>query len=158
MARRFDAAIAEVQAGIELDPSYPRLYSSLGWGLAGLSRCDEAVEASRQATIVAPGDPFSQGYLGWALGLAGQKQEALTILEDLERRRSQEYVGGVLLAYVSVGLGDHDQAISWLQHAAEERDGLMTYLKVWFPFDPLRADPRFQALLRKMNFPTTPAE
>ena len=87
------------------------------------------------------------------MGLAGQKQEALTILEDLERRRSQEYVGGVLLADVSVGLGDHDQAISWLQQAAEERDGLLPFLNVWFLWDALREDPRFQALLRRMYFP-----
>ena len=153
LARRFDAAIAEAQAGIELDPSYPLLHLGLGWGLGGLGRYEEAVGASRQATIVAPGDPLSQGYLGWALGLAGQKQEALTILEDLERRRSQEYVGGVLLADVSVGLGDHDQAISWLQQAAEERDGLLPYLNVWFLWDALRDDPRFQDLLRRMNFP-----
>ena len=106
--------------------------------------------------VLAPDDPSSLAFLGWALGLAGQRQEALTILDDLERRRSQEYVGGLLSAYVSLGLGDHDQAISWLQQAAEERDGLLTiFSNLWFGVDHIRPDPRFQALLRRMNFPET---
>ena len=129
----------------------------LGWGLAGLDRYDEAVEAFRQLVIVSRGEPLGQGWLGWALGLVGQRQEALTILGDLERRRSESYVGGTLLAWVCLGLGDHDQAISWLERAAEERDGLYTWLIALFVFDPLRSDPRFQALLKKMNFPATPA-
>ncbi len=88
-----------------------------------------------------------------SLGLAGRKQEALTILEDLERRRSESYVGGSLLAGVCVGLGDHDRAITWLQKAAEERDGLMTFVNSLLVSDPLRSDPRFQALLQRMHFP-----
>ena len=153
MARRFEEAIAESHAGIELDPSYHFLYMSLGWGLAGLGRHDEAVDAFRQQVIAAAGDPVAQGWLGWALGLAGHRQEALTILGDLEGRRSQEYVGGLLLACVSLGLDEHDQAISWLQEAAEERDGLMALVNTLPVFGPLRSDPRFQDLLRRMNFP-----
>ena len=87
------------------------------------------------------------------LGRAGRGHEALTILDDLERRRSQEYVSGVLLAEVHLGLGAHEQAISWLQRAAEERAGRLSNLSVWFWWDPLRADPRFQDLLRRMHFP-----
>ena len=102
MARRFEEAIAESHAAIELDSSYNHLYMSLGWGLAGLGRHDEAVDAFRQQVIAAAGDSFAQGWLGWALGLAGHRQEALTILGDLEGRRSQEYVGGLLLACVSL--------------------------------------------------------
>ena len=154
LARRFEEAIAEAHAGIELDSSYAHTYQSLGWGLVGVGRRDEAVEAARQQVIVAPGDPMSQAGHGWALGLAGRKQEALTILEDLERRRSDSYIGGSLLAWVCQGLGDHDQALSWLQEAAEERDGLMTLVNTLPVFGPLRSDPRFQALLQRMNFPT----
>ena len=153
MARRFDAAMAEARAGIELEPAYHLFHLNRGWALAGRGRYDEAVEALRQATSLAPSDPTAQGFLGWALGLAGHRQEALTILGDLERRRTQEYFSGFLMAMVNVGLGESDQAISWLQKAAEERDGLLTLLNSWFPMDPLRANPRFQALLRRMNFP-----
>ena len=89
LARRFEESIAESRAGIELDPHAFVLYMSLGWGLAGLDRYDEAVEAFRQQVVVAPGEPVGQGWLGWALGLVGRRQEALTILGDLERRRSE---------------------------------------------------------------------
>ena len=54
-------------------------------------------------------------------------------------------------------MGLTQQAISWLQKSAEEREGLMPFLNRWPGFDPLRADPRFQALVRRMNFPETAA-
>ena len=121
--------------------------------LAGQGKHSEAVEACRRATSLAPAGRMPRAALGWALGLAGQKQEALTILEDLERQRRLEYVGGFFLAQVCLGLGDHDQAVSRLQEGAEEHDGLMTWLNTLLVFDPLRSDPRFPALLQKMNFP-----
>ena len=111
-ARRFDAAMPEARAGIELDPTYHPLYWDLGYALVGLGRYDEAVEACKQAASLAPDDPTALALLGWALGHAGHRQEALTILGDLERRRTQEYFSGGLMAHVSLGLGEHDQAIS----------------------------------------------
>ena len=153
MARRYDAAVEESRAGIELEPAYHPFYWSLGLALACLGRHEETVEALRQATVRAPNDPVSQAYLGWALGLAGQREEALTVRTDLERRRTQAYFSAVLIAMVNVGLDERERAISWLQEAAEERDALLPHLNVWPGLDPLRSDPRFQDLLRRMNFP-----
>ena len=116
---------------------------------------EELIEALRQATILAPDDPSSLALFGWGLGLAGRRHEVLTILGKLERRRTQEYFSGFLMALVSVGLGERDQAISWLEKAAEERDWMLTFLNRCPEVDPLRADPRFHALLRRMNFPET---
>ena len=139
MARRFDAALTEARAGIELDPTFHHFYWGLGWSLVGLGKYGEAVEAFTQATTVAPCDPLSQGFLGWASGLVGQRQEARLILGNLERRRKDEYFSGFMMAQVSLGLGDQEQAISWLQKAAEERDTVLPYINGWFAFDPLHA-------------------
>ena len=59
------------------------------------------------------------------------------------------------MALVSVGLGEPEQAISWLQKAAEEREGVLPFLNTFPAFDPLHSHPRFQALVRSMNFPET---
>ena len=144
VAGRVDEAIAEARAGIELNQDYPQFYWNLGWSLPELGEYGEAVDALRQATSLAPGDPLPQSYLGWALGLAGHRAEARTILQDLDRRRETEYISGVLLASVSIGLGEYAQAIAWLEEAAEERAVFLIYLNTWPQFDPLRSDPRFQ--------------
>ncbi len=70
-ARQFEAAVQEAQAGIDLDPSYYSFHLDLGWALAGLGRCEEAVKAFRAAANVAPGDPLTQGHLGWGLAVLG---------------------------------------------------------------------------------------
>ena len=152
-ARRFDDALAEARHAVELDPNYHVAVWSLGWAMAGQGRNDEAVEVLTHALTLQPDDANSQGYLGWTLGLAGQHEEATRILHGLEGRRRREYCGGSLLALVSLGLGDHGQALSWLETAAQERDPILAFINVWFLFDALRSDPRFQALLRRMHFP-----
>ena len=57
------------------------------------------------------------------------------------------------MAHASLGLGLHDQAVGWLEEGLEEHDPIMTYLPGWADLDPLRSDPRFQALLQRMHFP-----
>ena len=87
------------------------------------------------------------------LGFSGHREEALTILSELEERRAKEYISAVLLAYCHAGLRQRNEAISWLNVAQEERDGLMTYIYRYPGLEDLHSDPRFQALLQKMNFP-----
>ena len=107
----------------------------------------------KKAMALSQNHPISQGYLGWILGLAGRQEEARAIYRDLEMQRSRSYFSSFLMAHVSLGLGERHQAVSWLERAAEERDGLLPFVNVWFALDSLRSDPRFHALLRRMNFP-----
>jgi serine/threonine-protein kinase len=72
-------------------------------------------------------------------------------LHDLEAKRSYDYVSPVELAMVNIALGDHDRAIDWMEKAYEERRGWMAYLNVHPVVDPLRNEPRFNILVRKMG-------
>ena len=95
--------------------------------------------------------------MGWACALAGQRDVALRILQVLEQRREHGYAHPYWIAAIYVGLGDLDQAMVWLEKGYDERDGLMPGINKLFAWDALRDNPRFQALLRRMNFPETTA-
>ncbi len=89
--------------------------------------------------------------------MAGDTDKARVILADLTRRQEQELGSTFLVALVHLGLGQHDEALDWLTTAYDRHEGHCTTLIVHPHLDPLRADPRFQALLRRMNFPETAA-
>jgi hypothetical protein len=91
--------------------------------------------------------------LVYAYALAGRREDALKGLEDLKVILKERYVAPTCFANVYIGLSDQNQALDWLQQAYEGRDESMTYLRTEPILDPLRSNPRFQELLRKMNFP-----
>ena len=150
-------AIAAAETGLELEPSLWVLHHIRGVAVARVRSIEHALEAFRRANECARGAPSPAAWLGWALGVAGQRDEAVAIRDALERRRAGEYISGCALATVSLGLGEHDRAIAWLETAAEERDGLLPFINRRSAFDPLRADPRFKAILRRMNLSDTAA-
>src|SRR5262249_37828091 len=89
--------------------------------------------------------------LGYVHGLAGRRDEALAALDELRRLSSRCYVSPVLSALVWAGLGDNDQAFAWLDRAVADRARWLGECLVAALFDPLRPDPRFNDLLRKVG-------
>jgi hypothetical protein len=89
------------------------------------------------------------GWLGLALGVCGRKAEARAVLEQLQR--SERYILPTSFAHVHLGLGEFDAAFQWFERAVEERDQIMMPILSYAHFDPIRKDPRFAAMLRKMN-------
>lgn len=148
-----ETAMRQARSVVDLDPSYFLGYAILAGGFAVRGEYPAAVAALREARRHAEGDPTIEGLLGWTLAVAGNRDEARTIAEQLEARRREGYSPASPIAWVHVGLGDHERAYGWLDRAYEERDGLVCWINSIWVWDSLRTEPRFQAFARRLNLP-----
>ncbi len=98
-------------------------------------------------------DPIHISTLAMAYGFGGRKHDAQELIDELTARARQHYVPPIFFVHVYSGLGDKDQALTWAERAYEDHDQYLFWLKVSPSFDALRSEPRFEALLRRMNFP-----
>ncbi len=149
--RRYDRAIAECRRLLELDPSACWGHLMIGSCYRDLRMFDEAITANRQAVELSGNAAAMLGWLGLSLAIAGKQDEARALLNCLHEMATQAYVPPTSFAWIHLGLGEINSAFEWLDRAVDERDQLMMPIKSYAFFDPLRADPRFAALLRKMN-------
>ncbi|MBA2704950.1 MAG: tetratricopeptide repeat protein [Blastocatellia bacterium] len=125
----------------------------LGQSYEFQGRYDEAIAAYQKAIELSERTSNILGLLGHAYAVSGRRGEALKILNELKEMSAHGYVSPYDLATLYTGLGDKDNAINHLSRAYEERAGWIITLKVEPMFDPLRSDPRFADLQRKMNYP-----
>jgi eukaryotic-like serine/threonine-protein kinase len=149
--RRFERAIEEGRHMIALEPAHFLGHWALGLGLDATGAGDEALAALRRAHELSGGSPFTLGFLACACGRAGRREEAQALLSGAARAAGERYVPPSTFAFGCVGVGDRDAAFEWLERTIEGRDPLIMPIKTYYFLDPLRDDPRFAALLRKMN-------
>lgn len=152
-ARQYDQAIRAFQKALELDPDYVEAHVGLGWVYGEKKMYREAIAELEKAANLGNRHDLIVASLGKVLGDSGRKQEARKPLEELEERSKHRYISPCLIALVQIGLGEKDRAIASLEQGYSARDQWMLYLKVDPHMDDLRSDPRFQDLLRRMNFP-----
>lgn len=150
MARRYDAAIAQCKKTIEMDPAFPRAYVYMArayeqkrmypeaWLSYHKSRVLMGYDAESQAGPLSPKTLDAKSY--W-------KQRLTWAQADLKHGRNASFE----LAVAYSNLGDKDRAFQWLEKSYQEHSGWMAELKINPMNDPLRADPRFQALVRRMK-------
>ena len=150
-ARRYDEAIAQQRRTLELDPTFTPALRSLGGAYEQKGMYDDAIEAYRKAGALARLDLSAAGLLAHAYAVSGRKDEARRMVGELLEHAKSRYVAPFLLAAIHVGLGDADKAFEYLEHAYRERDRGMVWIKVSPRFDPVRHDPRFSDLLRRMR-------
>jgi TolB-like protein/DNA-binding winged helix-turn-helix (wHTH) protein/Tfp pilus assembly protein PilF len=150
-ARRYDEAIEQLRSVIAMDPNHYQAYWTLGHTYAASGRFAEAVTAAEKAVALSDRVPGALGILGLVYGLAGRRDDATRVLNELLELNKQRYVTPAALVNVYIGLGDKERALTWLEKAYEERSNYIAYLNVFPIVDPLRSDPRFAGLLQKVG-------
>jgi TolB-like protein/tetratricopeptide (TPR) repeat protein len=149
-ARRYDEAIAQLHKTLEMDPGYYFAHVMLGQTLEMKSAPDAAIAEYQKARALND-DPSVLGMLARAYGLSGNKTEAEKILSQLRELSTQRYVAAYSFALVYLGLGDKEEALRWLEQSYQDRAGSdVGWIRVDPLVDPLRGDPRFEALAEKI--------
>ena len=147
---RLDEAIAQLRKTVEMDGGFYYARYALGLALELKGAIPEAI-AEYQKAIAISEDPVPLGMLGRLYAAQGRKDEAQKILQQLRQRREQHYIAAYSLALVYLGMGDHNEALNWLEQGYQERDGFnIGPIRVDPLLTPLRGDPRFEALAEKI--------
>jgi len=149
-ARRYDEAIKQLRKTVDLDPGFYYAHWNLGSALAANGDLAGAIEEYEKARSLND-DPSMLGLLGNAYAAAGKKAEAIKIHDELEALSKQRYVSDYSFAIVNLGLGYRDEALRRLQSSYQDRAGdSLRFIRVDPLLDPLRFDPRFEALAEKI--------
>ena len=149
-SRQYDSAISHFK---ELNASYPGLGDfGLGWCYREKKMYPEAI-AALEREVHRRRDPVPLANLASVYGLAGRKREAVKLIDELKERSREHYISDAVFVEAYIGLGEKDEAMARLERAFEEHDQWMVDIKSYPGWDALRSEPRFQALVRRMNFP-----
>ena len=152
LARQYDHAIEQFRKVLEMDANFSFTHLNLGWAYV-LNKMYEPGTAELLKTISLSGpEPEALSDLGYAYAASGHRPEAQKLLIELSRMASQR-VPPAYMARIYVGLGDQTRALAWLEKSYQDRSLGQFDVLVDAGWDPLRSDPRFQNLLRRMGLP-----
>jgi tetratricopeptide (TPR) repeat protein len=152
--RQWDPAIQQLRGAKELDPTFWFAPCFLGRAYEHQGRLPEAIAELQLSLELEKENPEIWSALGHAQAVSGNRVEAQKVLEHLRGLAAHSYVAPFDFAVIYAGLGEKDQAITWLNRAYEERSYYMAvYLTTDARLDSLRSDPRFADLLRRVGLP-----
>ena len=150
-SHRYDEAIDELRSLLAVHPDDLGALTTLGFVLAANGHPRDAIPALEKVVSVSNRSPAATGVLIRAYALAGRRADALRLLADLKKRRQAGYVPAAAFVNAYLGLGDYDQAFVWLEQAYKEQSNILQFVKVHPYFDPIRGDPRFADLVRRVG-------
>jgi TolB-like protein/Tfp pilus assembly protein PilF len=150
-AHRFGGSIDELKSAVTIQPDNAGALWYLGFALIANDQPGEAVPVLEKALAVSNRSPGVMGVLVRAYAHAGRRADALHLLGELKKRKQTGYVPAAAFVNAYLGLGDYDHAFVWLEQAYQEHSNILLFVKVHPYFDPIRNDPRFASLLRRVG-------
>jgi serine/threonine protein kinase/tetratricopeptide (TPR) repeat protein len=149
LAGRYDQAIEQERKTLDLDPNFILAHDTIGDAYVQKSMFTEGIAEFKKSLAVIPDDPVTLSLLGRAYALQGRRADAEKVLDQIDELSKREYVSPFIRAVIYGALGEKDKAFEWLDKSLDEH--FVTHIKTNPDFDPLRSDPRFADLLRRMN-------
>jgi serine/threonine-protein kinase len=150
-AREYDRAIEHCERVLELDPVLFIGLLTISLSYAHEGRYDQAINYAKESARLSPTVMFLQALLGVVYAMAGKIDEARGVLAEMKQRAHSDYVAPILLSWVYAHLNEIDLAFECLDRAYEERSCTLAFGIRAPMYDPLRLDPRFDALVRKLG-------
>jgi eukaryotic-like serine/threonine-protein kinase len=151
LMHQYDTAEAHIRQTIALDPNFAQAYVRLGFVQIQQHRYEEGIASLHRGIDLGAFYPQSAAALGFAYAVSGNRGEALRIVNDLKQRSTRELVPQATIAIVYAGLGDATQGIDWLNRGIDQHDIYMPENFFDPLLDPLRKDPRFAQVLKRMG-------
>jgi tetratricopeptide (TPR) repeat protein len=143
-------AVRHFQALLDRDPEFSLAHYFLGQVYDRQSRFDEAAASLRQALLFGGDSPEVIAMLAYTLARAGGPGAAAHEHDRLRALAASRFVSPALLGLVQIGIGDLPAALGHLEEAATLRATELAWLSVRWPYDPLRGDERFEAIVRRV--------
>jgi len=151
IAHSYDESIRQSRKTIEMDPNFALAHNQLAQAYLQKHMYDEAVAELQTAVHLSGSSPTCIANLARAYVVSGKRSEAVKLLGDLKKSSTPGHSNASEIAVVYASLGDGNQAMNWLEKGYEERFNPGVLLRPGF--DPLRSDPRFHDLVRRIGLP-----
>jgi tetratricopeptide (TPR) repeat protein len=153
-----EKALELFNKSLKLNPNFDQTLSVMATFYAREGQYDQAISILEKELMLFDNEirkipAISLGIAGQVFGMAGRRDEAITLLHEFDRRANKEgYIHTSYMAIIYIGLGENQKALELLEKGFNDKDFVLVWLKVHSAFDSLRSDERFKELLRKMRF------
>jgi TolB-like protein/DNA-binding winged helix-turn-helix (wHTH) protein len=149
--RRYGDSIREYRSIVAAHPEYTNARWGLGYALMLDKQAEDAIAELEKLAAMVHRSPGSLAMLATAYARAGSRTQALRLIDELKQRQRDGYIPPSAFIGPYLALGEYDQAFFWCDEASKEKSGMLQWIKVVPSFDPVRGDPRFRDLLRRVG-------
>ena len=150
-AREYESALKQLEQTLEMEPNFVPALFFQGTTFAQLKRFDESVSVLQRAVTLTAGKAYLLAALGHTYAISGERDQAMRIIDELREQAKRRYVSPYNFAIIYAGLGESDQAFTYLERTYEERANWLVFLRGEARLDCLRSDARFADLMRRVG-------